>query len=81
MDELRVGDKFQTFEEFETKLHEFEQKHYIQLYKRDARTVGAARKRVSRPLSSEIKYYEIRYCCISGGAAFKARGHGIRETS
>jgi hypothetical protein len=33
------------------------------------------------PLSAEIKYYEIRYCCISGGAAFKAREHGIKETS
>ena len=77
MEALRVGDSFKTFDEFEIKLQEFERQHYIQLFKRDARTAHAARKRVNRPLSDAIKYYEIRYCCISGGTAFKARGSGM----
>jgi hypothetical protein len=82
MEVLRVGDSFKTCAEFECKLFDFERQNCVQLYKRDARTVSAAQKRVPNwPLNYDIKYYEIRYCCISGGTTFKARGRGIRETS
>ena len=80
MEVLRAGDSFRTFNELEIKIQDFKRTFGIQLYKRDARTVDAAKKRVNRPLSAAYKYYEVRYCCISGGTAFKIRGRGIRET-
>ena len=73
MEVLRAGNSFRTFNELEIKIQEFERTFSIQLYKRDARTVDAAKKQVNRPLSAAIKYYETRYCCISGGKAFKTR--------
>lgn len=76
-----LGESFRTYEELESKVKLYEQKHYVQLWKRDTRTVQAAQKRLNRPLSDRIKYYEVKYSCIHGGKSFKARGEGKRSTS
>lgn len=76
-----VGQIFPSYEALESQIQNYEQVHFVQLWKRDTRTVQAAQKRMSRPLNDRIKYYEITYCCIHGGKNFKARGEGKRSTS
>lgn len=67
-----VGKLFPCFADVEEARELYQKTKYVQLYKRDARTVVAARSRgIKRPLSDEIKYYELRYCCIHGGLEFK----------
>jgi len=80
-DIIEVGDTFTTFSDFEEKLKLYERKHFAQFYRRDARTIQAARKRITRPLTDAIKYYEVRYCCVHGGKKFQSRSNGHRETS
>ena len=76
-----VGDSFSTFEDLENKVKEYEGTHFVQVWKRDARTIGAAKKRLDKFLKPELKYYELKYYCIHGGQAFKAKGKGSRNTS
>ena len=76
-----VGELFQTYDMLERKLDEYKQKNFVELWKRDARTIEAARKRIDRPLKAELKYYEVKFCCIHGGQSFKSKGKGMRSTS
>jgi len=70
---ISVGDSFDTYEQFRDKLNEYMQTTATQFYRRDARTIAAARKRLRRPLNDEIKYYDIRFCCIGDGLNFRTR--------
>ena len=77
-----VGDTFQTFEEFESKLEAYKKERFVEFWRRDSRTIAAARKRgIDRPLKEELRYHELKYCCIHGGQAFKPRGKGNRSSS
>ena len=78
--ELAIGDQFQTFEELEQKLKTYECTKFVKYWRRDSRTIATARKRVSRPLSDRLKYYEVAYHCIHGGRKFTANGEGKRAT-
>ena len=79
---LTIGEKFKNLEEFESKLEAFKKKAFVEYWRRDSRTICAARKRgIDRPLKAELKYYEVKYCCIHGGRSFKPRGTGSRCTS
>ena len=76
-----VGQQFQSFEDLQSRIKLHESQHFVQFWCRDSRTVQAAQKRVNRPLSEKIKYYQLTYGCIHGGKKFKARGEGKRVTS
>ena len=76
-----VGDSFRSFSELEEKLQIFKAKKYIELWRRDARTIKAVQNRINRAINPSLKYYELKYCCIHGGRAFKPKGQGIRHTS
>ncbi len=52
----------------------------MKFWKRDSRTVEAAKKRVTRYLDEKIVYYEVTFCCINGGRKFKFSGEGIRSS-
>ena len=73
---FRVGDMFSSFDELDLKLKRFEHTNFMQFWKWDARTFEAAKKHVERFLKPELKYYEIKYCCIHGWQAFKPKGKG-----
>jgi len=76
-----VGELFKSFSELEQKLNAYKTKNFCEFWKRDARTVeSATRKRIDRPIKKELKYYEVKYCCIHGGQAFKPKGKGMRNT-
>ena len=67
-----VGDCSESFAKLENS-------HFVKFWKRDTRTVEAARKRMNKSIKPELKYYEIKYCCIHGGQHFKSQGKGLRN--
>lgn len=80
--QFEVGEKFESFEAFESKLERHKNVVFAEFWKRDSRTISGARKRgVERPIKTELRYYEVKYCCILGGQTFKAKGKGKRCTS
>ena len=78
---FRVGDYFTSFSELEEKIKSYEQSNSVQLWKREARTVASATKRVDRYLKPDHKYYQPKYCCIRGGKIFQTDGKGIRQNT
>ena len=76
-----VGDSFESFDALQTNIKAHEQAHFVKFWKRDARTIEAAKKRLDRPLNPALKYYELKFCCIHGGQNFKPKGKGQRSTS
>jgi len=76
-----VGELFESYDQLERKLEEYKQQKFVQFWKRDTRTIEAARKRLDKPLKTDLKYYEVKFCCIHGGQAFKPKGKGRRNTS
>ena len=52
---FRVGETFGNYETLEKKLKDFEKASFSQFWKRDARTVAIAKKRLDRPLSPTLK--------------------------
>ena len=74
-----VGDCFESFAKLEARVEKFENSHFVKFWKRDTRTIEAARKRMNRSIKPELKYYEIKYCCIHGGQHFKLLGKGHRN--
>jgi hypothetical protein len=75
-----VGDKFGTFQELELMIAKYESANFVQVWKREARTINAAKKRIDRYMKPELKYYQLKFCCIHGGKKFKSEGKGIRGT-
>ena len=63
---FQIGERFKTFEELECKLKLYENATSTKFWMRDCRTVNAATKRTTRPLSDFIKYYQVSYSCIHG---------------
>nr|XP_037277998.1 uncharacterized protein LOC119170836 [Rhipicephalus microplus] len=76
---FRVGDRFASFVELEKAVAAYSSRHSVQLWKRDARTIDAARKRVGNiasKMSEHLKYQCIKYCCIHGGKKFTSTATG-----
>ena len=69
-----LGERFRSIGELEDKLKQYEESTFTKFWKRDCRTVEAARRRMDRPLSDSITYYEVTYSCIHGRRQFKERG-------
>lgn len=78
---FKVGDSFDTFEELEKSIKKFEEAHFVKFWKREARTVETASKRVNQYINPRLKYYQLNYACIHGGQAFRPRGKGHKTTS
>ena len=75
-----VGEEFRSYDLLERKTTSYEDQHFVKLWKRDCRTVDAARRRVNKALNDSLKYYEVTFCCIHGGKKFKSRGEGKRSS-
>ena len=79
---FRVGDVFRSLEEFKSALKQYKESCFVEFWRRDSRTIEAAHERgIDRPLKAELKYYELKCCCIHGGQNFKPEGKGTRNTS
>lgn len=80
MNSLQVGNTFDSYEEFDSELKKYCDKNYVCFYKREARTISAARRKTERPINAELKYYQLKFACIKGGKAFQSMGKGQRNT-
>ena len=74
-----VGEIFSTLEELESKVSIFKDNQFIDLYRRDSKTIASANvKRFIRP---ELKFYRMKYSCVFGGKKYKSVSSGKRTTS
>ncbi|XP_014668459.1 PREDICTED: uncharacterized protein LOC106809772 [Priapulus caudatus] len=76
-----LDQKFESFAVLQDFIKDYESHNFVQLWKRDSRTISAAKKRLTKELKESLVYYELKYCCIQGGAHFKSRGRGLRNAS
>lgn len=73
---FRLGDQFSSFAELEEKITAYSSTHFVQLWKKDARTIEAAKKRVGKiasKMSDALKYHSVKYCCVHGGKKFTTK--------
>ena len=52
-DSFVVGDCFESFAKLEARVEKFENSHFVKFWKRDTRTIEAARKRMNRSIKPE----------------------------
>lgn len=76
-----VGETFQSLAELERKVKSYEDNKFVKFWRRDSRTIEAAKKRVARPLKADLKYYQLKFCCINGGQEFRPKSKGHRTSS
>jgi len=68
-----VGEIFHTFEELQDKIARLKETIGVELLKSDSRTIATARKRVVRPVSEALKYYEVCYSCSYSSRMFRKK--------
>ncbi|KAH6946946.1 hypothetical protein HPB50_016235 [Hyalomma asiaticum] len=71
-----IGDEFASFAALEETIALYSSTNFVKLWKRDARTIEGAKKRVSKIaacMSTALKYQSIRYCCMQGGKKFTSK--------
>ena len=82
---FHIGEKFSSFDQLQEKISAYTRKTYIDLYRRESRTIATAikAKRISstKVINESLKYYEVQYNCIHGGNNFKSQGKGVRASS
>jgi hypothetical protein len=79
-----VGERFASLIELDEAIERHESHFFCQLWKRDARTLDAARKRVPKRVENanqSLKYYSLKLSCKFGGKASKPREKIIRPSS
>ena len=79
---FNISEQCKTFQSLQEKISSNEMEHFVKLWIRDLRSIGAVQQgRVKRKLSEEIRYYELTSASIHGDKKFKPRGKGARQTS
>ena len=78
--------KFQiSFRIMRKKVDAYCRRNYVDLYRRDSRSLDAAvkqkRNSADKVKNRDLKFYELKYSCIHGGRNYKGRGKGIRDSS
>ena len=64
---ILVGDLFNSYEELEAKITSYQKDNFVQLARRDSRTLDLARKRVPKHVkraNSALVYYSIHNACV-----------------
>ena len=80
---FKCGSKFDSIDQVYEEVKKYEELHYCQLWKRDARTLEAASKRVPKRVAKSnqsLVYYSVRYSCKFGGKEAKSRETEIRSS-
>uniref|UniRef100_A0A6P7FZG6 Uncharacterized protein LOC114332612 n=1 Tax=Diabrotica virgifera virgifera TaxID=50390 RepID=A0A6P7FZG6_DIAVI len=76
---MECGQLFTSFDEFKNILKEYEKDKRQKFVIKGSRSIKIAEKILNRKLKEDLKYYEIQYICVHGGAV-RRRGKGIRKT-
>ena len=82
-DIITVGKTFQTYNELERFVQNYQALNFIQLYKRNAQSIAAAEKRRtgSTKIKEDLKYNRINFSCIHGGKKFQTNSTGKRPNT
>ena len=79
MDGFSVGQLYSDYGELEEKVKDFENSCFVKLYKKESRTIEAARKRCpNKNFSDKIKYSEVAFGCIHNGKYKPNTKTGVR---
>ena len=79
--ELVVGKSFSSYGELDAKIRSYQKDKFVQLSKRDSRTLEMAKKRVPKRVEGSnpaLIYYTIHFACVFGGKKYKNEGTGQR---
>ena len=79
-----MGQLFANLNEIDEAIKQYESRNFCQLWKRDARTLEAARRRVRKrveTVNTRLKYYSLKLSCKFGGKAPKQREKISRASS
>ena len=75
-----VGEKFESVASLSEKIKQFELENYVQLWKRYARKIIAA-KTITKSINEDLVHCSIKYCCSQGGRKFSSRSTGERNAA
>ena len=75
-----IGQQFDDFSAFESAISHQQNNENVQFFKRDSRSLEAAKGVSNKTFNPRIKYYDVTYHCIPGGMNFKPRGTGKKQT-
>ena len=76
---LAKGQEFSSYFEVLEALQIYQNKNYVQFYKRNSLGIQAAAKRCpKKKFSPELKYSEVDFRCVHGGKKFKSQSKGVR---
>lgn len=80
--DFSIGDCFSSFAELEQKVKSYQVANYVQLWKRDSKTIATAQKRMpNRYFNPDIKYSELWYSCVHGGRKHNSKSTGMRPNT
>ena len=68
-----VGELFRSFTDLEEKIRSYKEQVFCELWKRDARTIAAARKRVGRPMKRGVEVLRAEVLLYSRGATVQGK--------
>ncbi|XP_064485129.1 uncharacterized protein ZSWIM9-like [Ornithodoros turicata] len=78
---LKVGDKFHSYNEFETRLRDFQKEHNVVFVTKSTKSVAEANAKLSAGLArfdEKLKHANATFVCKHGGAP-RSTGTGIRQ--
>ena len=76
-----LGEKFCSFADLDAKVNVYQRERFVQLNRRDSRTLATAGKRTPKRVegaNSALVYYSIHFACVFGGKKYKNEGTGQR---
>lgn len=76
---MQCGQLFNSFNEFNNILKQYEKDNRQKFVIKGSRTIKMAERILKRKLKEDLKYYEVQYNCVHGGAV-RRRGKGNRKT-
>ena len=76
-----MGEAFSSYTDVEAKIKAYQREKFVQLNRRDSRTLAAAGKRVPKRVEGariDLQYYSVHFACVFGGKKYKSEGTGKR---
>ncbi|KAK6172126.1 hypothetical protein SNE40_018075 [Patella caerulea] len=78
-DDLKIGDKFDSFKAVEHAISKFESLQKISYWRRDSRTIKYMLKRGYKCVENEdLWYWDVTFSCVKGGRTYNSKSSGVR---
>ena len=73
----KKGQIYQNYSEWENAKEIYESINFVQIWKRDARTIETLQRRAPKKhYNKDLVYGDLKYCCIHGGRSHKPTSTG-----